>query len=134
MSTTAAAVSRNLRWAKIHRYIDILYIYIQIYIRTRGVMSTTAAAVSRNLRWAKTMKRARSGRESGVRRQVMSEDQRMSSSAVRTSSTVWSMLGVDLRKRRQPVKKAFSVSCETKSIHKLRIPTLYIDTDIDVDV
>jgi len=43
---------------------------------------------------------------------------------------VW-RLGVDLRKRRQPVKKAFSVSCKTSED---MISTLCTDVDIDTYV
>jgi len=43
---------------------------------------------------------------------------------------VW-RFGVDLRKRGQPVKKAFSVSCKTS---KDRISTLCTDIDIDTYV
>jgi len=39
--------------------------------------------------------------------------------------------GVDFKKRRQPVKKAFSVSCKTS---KDRISTLCTDVDIDTYV
>jgi len=46
---------------------------------------------------------------------------------------VW-RFGVDLRKRHQSVKKAVSVSYETKSIRKFRIHTLCIDVYVDVDV